>query len=81
MTMLRFAGKKGRRLPGPGRVYRRADGTVTRFFAARHVQQLFEEAGFVTVRCGYECRELKNRKTKIKMYRNWVSCVFIKPSV
>ena len=63
----------------PGFVYQRADGTVTRFFEAEDLQAIFVEAGFESVRCGYECRELRNRKTKIKMYRNWVSIVLKKP--
>lgn len=76
MTQLRFAGKKSRKIGK--RLYRRADGTLTRFFKLEEVENVFKEAGFKSLRCVYECRELRNRKTMIKMYRVWVSCVFQK---
>ncbi len=77
MTMLRFARKRGRKLQP--RLYRRADGTLARFFETAQIEAAFEAAGFAVVRSGYECRELRNRKTGEKMYRNWVSAIFCKP--
>jgi SAM-dependent methyltransferase len=69
MTMLRFAGKGGRKVAEC--VYQRHDGTLTHFFTREEVEAVFCDAGFVCVRSGYEARELRNRKTKEKMYRNW----------
>jgi hypothetical protein len=39
----------------------------------------FCAAGFEVVRSGYECRELRNRKTQERMYRCWVSAVYRRP--
>ena len=76
MTMLRFARKKNRKLAP--RLYRRSDGTLARFFESHELDAAFVGAGFEIVRSGYECRELRNRKTGEKMYRNWVSAVYRK---
>ena len=78
MTMIRFAKKKGRLVPGQEQyVFQRADGTLTRFFTQQLLDAAFDQVGFDVVRSGYATRELRNRKTKIKMYRNWVSCVYV----
>ncbi len=69
MTMLRFAGKGGRKVAE--NVYQRHDGTLTHFFSREELDAVFVRAGFTVVRSGYEARELRNRKTKEKMYRNW----------
>lgn len=77
MTQLRFAGKKGRKVAD--NVYCRADGTLSRFFDAQWLGETAAACGLRPVKVGYECRELRNRKRMIMMYRCWVSCVFARP--
>lgn len=76
LTEVRFAAKKNRRIAP--HVYQRSDGTIARFFKQNELDALLCEAGFDIVRSGYECRELRNRKTRVKMYRCWVSGLYKK---
>lgn len=79
MTQLRFARKGGRKLSN--NVYCRADGTLSRFFDSETLDAWATQCGFAVETSGYECRELRNRKRMIKMYRVWVSCLYHKPNV
>jgi hypothetical protein len=54
MTQLRFARKKGKKLQD--NVYRRADGTLSRFFDCETLSALGRQCGLIPVSTGYECK-------------------------
>ncbi|KAF8566629.1 hypothetical protein P879_09641 [Paragonimus westermani] len=74
MAQLRF--KKGKCLAE--NFYLRADGTRVYFFEQKELKQLFEDIGLIEVQNKIDRRLLVNRKRKLKMYRVWIQCKYIK---
>lgn len=80
MTQVRFLAKQKPRKLGDN-YYVRADGTSTYYFTPESLKELFTNAGFTTSYIYQDTRELMNRKRCIKMYRVWITGVFIKPEI
>ncbi|KAF6771288.1 hypothetical protein AHF37_10130 [Paragonimus kellicotti] len=74
MAQLRF--KKGKCLTE--NFYLRADGTRVYFFEQKELKQLLEDVGLIEVQNKIDRRLLVNRKRKLKMYRVWIQCKYMK---
>lgn len=64
---------------GTGRLFLRGDGTFAYFFEKDELRALFEDAGLITDTCGYEERDVVNRRDDVTMRRRWVQAKFHKP--
>ena len=58
--------------------YVRGDGTKCYFFDEKDIIELFSKKGFSTEQCKVDRRLQVNRGKKLKMYRVWLQCKFVK---
>ena len=77
MTQMRFYAKKTLNKLGEN-FYRRSDGTFTYFFSLEVLADLFTRNGFEVAQNTFDTRVLSNRKRKLRMYRVWAQCKFVK---
>lgn len=76
LAQVRF--KKGRLLED--NFYIRGDGTRVYFFTEEEIREIFcHQGGFEEKKIATDRRLLVNRKKQLKMYRNWIQGVFVKP--
>ncbi|KAF9352229.1 Methyltransferase-like protein 6 [Mortierella sp. AD094] len=59
-------------------LYVRQDGTMSHFFSAEQIKDLFEKEGFSTVECDYVHRETINRAMEMSIDRRFLQAKFIK---
>ena len=59
-------------------LYVRGDGTKCYFFDQKDVTELFSKKGFSVEQCKVDRRLQVNRGKKLKMYRVWLQCKFVK---
>lgn len=77
MRHVAFTEKHQIGVDGRHNLFLRGDGTYAYFFDAHEVKQLFEASGlYKCEECGYEQRQVENRKEGITMHRRWVVAKF-----
>ena len=59
--------------------YARGDGTKCYFFDENDISELFTKHDFEVEQCKVDRRLQVNRGKKLKMYRVWLQCKFVKP--
>ena len=59
--------------------YARGDGTKCYFFDEKDISELFTKHDFEVEQCKVDRRLQVNRGKKLKMYRVWLQCKFVKP--
>ncbi|KAG0226959.1 Methyltransferase-like protein 6 [Actinomortierella wolfii] len=75
-AQVKFSSNPGHKLDT--NLYVRQDGTMSHFFSAEQIKELFENVGFETVECEYVHRETINRLMAISIDRRFLQCKFVK---
>ncbi|KAG0349201.1 Methyltransferase-like protein 6 [Podila humilis] len=75
-AQVKFSSNPGHKLDT--NLYVRQDGTLSHFFSAEQMKELFEREGFTTVECDYVHRETINRAMDLSVDRRFLQAKFIK---
>lgn len=76
LAQIRFA-QRGKNKVGDN-LYMRKDNTLSYFFDKTDIENMFKNCGFSVLKSDLICRQIENRKMKLKMQRLWLQIKFKK---